>query len=62
MISAYRGILTTLRTRVAEMKKHGRSSDDIATTLREEFRNKYPDWDQPMRIHAAATAIYRELP
>ena len=62
MIGAYRGFLAALRTRVAEMKKQGKSSDEAATTLREEFRNKYPDWDQPLRIHAAATAIYRELP
>jgi hypothetical protein len=30
--------------------------------LRAEFHNKYPDWDQPLRIHAAATAIFREIP
>ncbi len=62
MISAYRTFLTTLRDRVAELKKQGKSPDETAITLREEFRNKYPDWDQPLRIHAAATAIYREIP
>ena len=62
MISAYRGFLTALRDRVAEMKKQGKSSDETATTLRAEFHGKYPDWDQPLRIHTAATAIYRELP
>ncbi len=62
MISAYRNFLTALRDRVAEMKKQGKTSDETATALREEFRNKYPDWDQPLRIHAAATAIYREIP
>lgn len=62
MISAYRGFLSALRDRVAEMKKQGKSSDETAETLRTEFRNKYPDWDQPLRIHAAATAIYREIP
>ena len=62
MISAYRNFLTALRGRVAEMKRQGKSSDETAVTLREEFRNKYADWDQPIRIHAAATAIYRELP
>jgi glyoxylase-like metal-dependent hydrolase (beta-lactamase superfamily II) len=62
MISAYRNFLTALRDRVAEMKKQGKSADETAETLRSEFRNKYPDWDQPLRIHAAAAAIYRELP
>jgi glyoxylase-like metal-dependent hydrolase (beta-lactamase superfamily II) len=61
MISAYRGFLTALRDRVAEMKKQGKSSDETAETLRAEFRSKYPDWDQPLRIHMAATAIYKEL-
>lgn len=62
MISAYRSYLIALRDRVAEMKKQGKSSDETAETLRNEFRAKYPDWDQPLRIHTAATAIYRELP
>ena len=62
IISAYRGFFTALRERVAEMKKQGKSSDETATTLRNEFRAKYPDWDQPLRVHSAATAIYAELP
>jgi glyoxylase-like metal-dependent hydrolase (beta-lactamase superfamily II) len=61
-ISAYRTYLTALRDRVAELKKQGKSSDETAETLRAEFRSKYPDWDQPLRIHTAATAIYREIP
>ena len=62
IISAYRGFFTALRERVAEMKRQGKSSDETATTLRNEFRAKYPDWDQPLRVHSAATAIYAELP
>ena len=62
IISAYREFLTALRARVAEMKRQGKSSDETATTLRNEFRAKYPDWDQPLRVHSAVTAIYAELP
>ena len=62
IISAYRVFFTALRDRVAEMKRQGKSSDETATTLRNEFRAKYPDWDQPLRVHSAATAIYAELP
>ena len=40
MIGAYRGFLTALRGRVAEMKKQGKSSDETATTLRTEFAGK----------------------
>jgi len=62
VISAYHAYFTALRERVAEMKKQGKSSDETATALRNEFRAKYPDWDQPLRMHSAATAIYAELP
>lgn len=62
VITAYREFFTALRARVAGLKRQGTSSDEIATTLRNEFRAKYPDWDQPLRVHAAATAIYAELP
>ena len=27
-----------------------------------EFRAKYPDWAQPLRVHAAVSAFYVELP
>jgi glyoxylase-like metal-dependent hydrolase (beta-lactamase superfamily II) len=62
VIAAYRGYLTGLRDRVAELKRQGKSSDETAVTLRNEFRAKYPDWDQPIRVHTAVTSIYAELP
>lgn len=62
VIAAYRGYFTALRVRVAELKRQGKSADDTAVTLRNEFRAKYPDWDQPLRVHGAAVAIYAELP
>ena len=62
VITAYREFVVALRGRVAELKRQGKSSDETATTLRNEFRAKYPDWDQPLRVHGAATAIYAELP
>jgi hypothetical protein len=62
VISEYRDLLNALQARVAELKREGKSSDETGETLRAEFRVKYPNWDQPLRIHGAATAIYRELP
>ena len=62
IISEYRTLLNALQARVAEVKREGKSSDETGELLRNEFRAKYPDWDQPLRIHSAATAIYRELP
>jgi glyoxylase-like metal-dependent hydrolase (beta-lactamase superfamily II) len=62
IISAYREYLTALRARVAELKSQGKSSDETGTTLRAEFHTKYPDWDQPLRVHQAATVTYAQTP
>ncbi len=61
-IAAYRSYLTALRARVGELKKQGKSADETAEQLRGEFKDKYPDWAQPIRTHTAATRIYEELP
>ena len=61
LISDYRKFLHDLRARVEEMKKKGRSAEETATELRAEFRAKYPQWEQPLRVHAAAMVIYDEL-
>jgi glyoxylase-like metal-dependent hydrolase (beta-lactamase superfamily II) len=62
IIRDYRELLSALRTRVAELKREGKSADEAGELLRNEFRLKYPDWAQPIRVHAAATRIYAELP
>jgi len=61
VIRDYRELLASLRVRVAELKREGKSSDETGELLRNEFRLKYPDWAQPIRLHAAATRIYAEL-
>jgi glyoxylase-like metal-dependent hydrolase (beta-lactamase superfamily II) len=58
----YRGYISGLQARVAELKRGGKSSDEAAELLRGEFRAKYPDWGQPLRVVAAVNAIYAELP
>jgi glyoxylase-like metal-dependent hydrolase (beta-lactamase superfamily II) len=60
VIGDYRDYLKALQSRVADLKKEGKSSDDVAVQVRTEFAKKYPDWAQPLRIHAAATRIYAE--
>ena len=62
IIRDYRTYLTTLRARVGELKKQGKTSDETGEQLRGEFKDKYPTWAQPIRVHAAATRIYAELP
>lgn len=60
LIGEYRDYLKALQARVAELKKQGKSSDETAEQVRGEFRAKYPDWAQPIRVHTAATVFYRE--
>ena len=62
VISAYSGFLKALRARVSELKAQGKTSDETGVTLRNEFHAKYPDWDQPLRVHAIATLVYSQLP
>ena len=62
VIRDYRDYLKALQSRVAELKKEGKSSDDVAVQARTEFAKRYPEWAQPLRVHAAATRIYGELP
>jgi glyoxylase-like metal-dependent hydrolase (beta-lactamase superfamily II) len=61
-IGEYRAYLTALQARVAELKRAGESASETAELLRAEFRAKYPDWAQPLRVHAAVNAVYAELP
>jgi glyoxylase-like metal-dependent hydrolase (beta-lactamase superfamily II) len=60
VITDYRDYLKALQARVIELKKEGKSPDDVAAQVREEFAKKYPDWAQPARVQAAAAVIYRE--
>jgi glyoxylase-like metal-dependent hydrolase (beta-lactamase superfamily II) len=61
IVSAYREFFTALRERVAEMKAQGKSAEETAKTLRAEFAGKYPNWDQPVRVHTAVTAAYAQI-
>ncbi|MFL6564201.1 MAG: hypothetical protein ACJ8G5_04650, partial [Burkholderiales bacterium] len=62
IIGQYRGYLKGLQERVAELKRAGKSAGEASDVLRMEFRAKYPDWGQPLRIAAAVNAIYAETP
>jgi glyoxylase-like metal-dependent hydrolase (beta-lactamase superfamily II) len=61
-IDGYRSYLNALQVRVAALKQQGKSSDEAAKLLVDEFKQQYPAWDQPSRVHAAVAAVYKELP
>jgi glyoxylase-like metal-dependent hydrolase (beta-lactamase superfamily II) len=62
IIGQYRAYLKGLQERVAELKRAGKSASEAADMLQAEFRAKYPDWAQPVRIVAAVNVVYAETP
>ena len=62
IIGQYRAYLKGLQERVAVLKRSGKSAKEAAELLSGEFRAKYPDWAQPVRIGPAVNAIYAEMP
>jgi glyoxylase-like metal-dependent hydrolase (beta-lactamase superfamily II) len=62
IIGQYRAYLKGLQARVAELKRAGKAASEASDALQAEYRAKYPDWTQPVRIGAAVSAIYAETP
>jgi glyoxylase-like metal-dependent hydrolase (beta-lactamase superfamily II) len=60
LIARQRAVLLQIRTRVAELKAQGRTSDDVATTVTAELQAKYPSWTTPNRVGGAARSFYAE--
>ena len=60
LLSKEQGYLKSLQSRVAELKAQGKSADDTAKLLSDEFRQKYPDWENPGWISDAAKHFYSE--
>ena len=61
-IGKERDYLQSLRTRVAELKKQGKSGEEAGKLLTPEFQAKYPDWTPASAIAPAAQRFYAELP
>jgi glyoxylase-like metal-dependent hydrolase (beta-lactamase superfamily II) len=64
MIATYRDYFRALQTRVAELKKQGRSSDETAATLQEEMPKKFTGlaYRGANRVTLAAQVAYNEVP
>ena len=62
LIAAQRGYLQTVRNRVRELKRAGRTADETAELVGRELQARYPTWTSPTRVVAAARAAYREAP
>ena len=60
LITKMQNYLKTLQSRVAELKRQGKSSADAAQLLSAEFQKTYPDWDNPGWIADATKRFYSE--
>lgn len=58
LIEIDRNYLQTLQTRVRELKREGKTVEQVAETVTAEFRAKYPDWTG--NAGAAARGAYNE--
>jgi glyoxylase-like metal-dependent hydrolase (beta-lactamase superfamily II) len=62
VIGAYREFIRALQSRVGVLKREGKSDTEAAMLATNEFTPKYSGWAQPIRIQAAARAMYKEAP
>jgi glyoxylase-like metal-dependent hydrolase (beta-lactamase superfamily II) len=60
LIGTERTYLNAVQTRVAELKAQGKSVEEAAKLLSEEFRAKYPTWENPGWIADAVERFYSE--
>lgn len=58
-IADYRTYFTTIQTRVAELKKQGKTIDEVAQAVPTELQSKYPDRG---RVTGAVRDAYEEAP
>lgn len=61
MIGVAKGFLIAARDGVRRLSEEGRDLDAIKAELEEEFRGRYPDWDNEIWIGSAAESFHREL-
>jgi len=62
ILSANHELLSTLQTRTLTLKREGKTAEATGKLLGDEFKTKYPAWDQPVRVISAVDAIYKENP
>jgi glyoxylase-like metal-dependent hydrolase (beta-lactamase superfamily II) len=62
IIGVNRTIMQGVQRRALELKAQGRSSDEAAMTVQNEFQATHPDWPRGNGLVAAARAAYAEAP
>jgi hypothetical protein len=52
--------MTTVRSRIVELKAQGRTVDDAVQTVSTEIRAQFPDWTSPNAVTTMARNAYAE--
>jgi glyoxylase-like metal-dependent hydrolase (beta-lactamase superfamily II) len=60
LITRDRAFLQAVQDRVGELKRAGKSSDDVAAAVVAEIAPKYPEWGNPSGAAVIARAAYAE--
>jgi glyoxylase-like metal-dependent hydrolase (beta-lactamase superfamily II) len=62
LIDEQRTVLKAIQARAVLLKHEGKSADETAKIVQEEFHTKYPDWTGPAQAGNAAKTAYNEAP
>ena len=62
LIDAQRTMMKAIQARATELKRQGKSADEVGPIVQAEFQAKYPDWAAPARIGIIARTAYMEAP
>ncbi len=60
LIPKERAFIVALQTRALELKKSGKSADDAAKIVTDEFKVKYPDWEGMNNVGNGVRRVYAE--
>src|SRR5689334_11679956 len=60
LIASNRALMRDIQTRVRELKRQGKSADEVATVVQTEFPAKHPGWPRANGLAAIARSAYAE--
>jgi glyoxylase-like metal-dependent hydrolase (beta-lactamase superfamily II) len=62
IIGVNRTVMLGIQTRARALKAEGRSADETATAVQQEFQAQHPEWPRANGLAAAARSAYAEAP
>ena len=62
LIAEQRSMMQAIQSRAIELKRQGKSADEVAQTVQAELRATHPDWSAPARVGLIARTAFTEAP